>query len=381
MKTIKGFVLVTMVVGLGCGSSALKQGTSGGKTSGGQGGSTGSVANGGHSEASGAAGTAGNTGLASGGQGGSGRASAGGTGGTSGTVCPGTYGVCPTILCLGGVLGKDACGCPQCAPLDGGVVKDAAPDACLMVATCDVLPSCPAGQRRMARPCACPVCVPDDAGQPDAPLCPSSCPAFQCPYGSVRDPVCGCWTCIEPDAGVGKDVAPGQDASPDVCLHPPCPLIVCPAGTRSVTPECGCPTCEPVDAGADAERMACVGLDECACWRTKGCSAVAESCYCPYPQCGNSGACFCGGGKYFGCEPAQLEECTAAKGRVSKLCPNLSGPTFDGLCKGTDNACVTKCLNEVNACGDISCSMCEACDCASDAFMRCRGTCQKQLGS
>jgi hypothetical protein len=299
MKTISGLVWVAMIC-LGCGGSTLKQGPSGGKASGGQGGgwfSTG-VGSGGS--------TAGIGGIASGGH--------------AGSSPPG---------------------------VDGGVVEDAAPDACL-VPTCDVLPSCPAGQTRTAQPCACPVCVPDDAGQPDVPICPPTCPAVKCAYGSVRDPVCGCSICIAPDAGIGLDLPPVQDASR-----------------------------ETMDAGTDAEAMACVGLDECACWNTKGCAAVAESCYCPYPQCGHSGACFCAGGKYFGCAPEQLEECTAAKTHVSKLCPSLSGPIFDGLCKGTDNACVTKCLKEVNACGDISCSMCRACDCVSDAFTKCRGACQR----
>jgi hypothetical protein len=347
MKKINamGSMVLAVCLGLGCSGSALKSHHSGGTSGGGQGGSAGGAA-------SGSVGTSGGAGP--------------------GSISIATSGGTPAATSSGGLAGTTAG-----APMDASVVLDAAPDACRTVASCDLLPSCPTGQTLLSQPCACPICVAVDAGQPDTGLCPPTCPVVKCAYGSVRDPVCGCSICIEPDAGVGKDATPIEDASPDACLALPCANPLCPAGTRTVTHPCACPTCEPVDAGVDAEKMACVGLDECACLRTKGCVAVAESCYCPYPQCDPSGACFCGGGKYLSCAPEQLEECTAAKDRVAKLCPNLSGPSFDGLCKGTDNACVTKCLKEVNACSDISCSMCEACDCASDAFMRCRSTCKQ----
>lgn len=383
MKATNRIGLVTLVVLLGCGgSSSLKNGSSGGAKAGGQGGnpsgsgtgSSGAAAGGGSSSV---AGTSMSTGGA--GQGGSSFGSSVGGGGSSGTTCPYPSGTC--LFCPGGYLPeRDPCVCPQCAPVDGGVVKDAAPDVCL-VPTCDLLPSCPAGQTRMSRPCACPVCVPDDAGQPDAPRCPPTCPMVKCAYGSVRDPVCGCPTCIDPDAGVGKDAAPSKDVAPDVCLQPPCLPVLCPAGTRAVEHACACPTCEPVDAGADAEKSSCAGFDECRCFLANGCSVIAESCYCPYPKCSQGGACVCGGGKFVGCAPVGLGTCAAAKARVAGLCPTLPGPFLDGLCTGTDSACVTKCLNEVTSCDDLSCSSCEACRCAADAFMRCRDACQKQLGS
>jgi hypothetical protein len=61
------------------------------------------------------------------------------------------------------------------------------------------------------------------------------------------------------------------------------------------------------------------------------------------------------------------------------LCPSLKGPTFDNLCSQTDSACVTKCLNEVASCGDVGCTFCEGCDRASDAFTRCRATCNRDI--
>ena len=147
----------------------------------------------------------------------------------------------------------------------------------------------------------------------------------------------------------------------------------------NVAHECGCPTCEPVDAGTETGKTACSGLSECACSATLGCTVISNDCYCRYPQCSPYGACYCGGGIFLGCAPTDLSTCTAAKARVASLCPGLSGATFDGLCQASDSACVTKCLNEVDDCGDISCSMCEVCDCPSDAFMRCRASCRKLL--
>jgi hypothetical protein len=80
-----------------------------------------------------------------------------------------------------------------------------------------------------------------------------------------------------------------------------------------------------------------------------------------------------------GCAPQALGTCTSAKERVAGVCPSLKGATFDGLCQQTDSLCVTKCLNAVVSCTDIACSMCEACDCAGDAFACCRAECGKVL--
>jgi hypothetical protein len=182
------------------------------------------------------------------------------------------------------------------------------------------------------RPCSCPYCAPIDAGPPDATL----------------------------------------------CLPQPCPLVKCAPGSVPTFDQCGCTVCGLPDAGADAGKLACVGLDECACLASPDCAYIAEpACYCP--QC-TPQTCKCAGGKYVGCAPAGLQTCAAAKSRVAGMCPQLAGASLDALCSATDSLCVTKCLNEVTACGDITCSLCQACDCASDAFMRCRGECQKALG-
>ncbi len=287
------------------------------------------IGSGGRVSAGGAAGAnAGGGSVSLGGRGGSnaGGSASGGSSGTGGTTCP--LIACPAIACLyGEVPNPDPCGCPICAPRDAGVPGDAAPDACLALPC--VYPVCPDGYQVTTPPCGCPTCVPVDAGQPDSIMCQTIvCPAMKCAYGSV----------------------PSADP-------------------------CGCPTCAPPpDAGAETGRPACVGLDECTCSATAGCSLIAEPCYCPFPQCG-SGACFCGGGRYIGCAPVDLASCDSAKARVSALCPQLGGPTFDNLCAGTDSNCITKCLNDVTSCGDVSCSFCEGCDCATDPFLTCMGKC------
>jgi hypothetical protein len=142
---------------------------------------------------------------------------------------------------------------------------------------------------------------------------------------------------------------------------------------------CGCTTCTAADAGTDTGKLDCVGLDECTCGATKSCSVIAEACYCPYPQCSSAGACVCGGGKYIGCAPATLATCSAAKARVTTLCPQLKGTILDSLCQQPDSACITKCLDEVTSCGEVSCSFCEACDCVGDPFMQCRAKCNTAL--
>ena len=201
---------------------------------------------------------------------------------------------------------------------------------------------------------------------------PTLCVDTACPGGYLPNPEpCGCPICAQRDAGAGKDSA--TDAA---CLSGPCALPLCSAGYQAVAPPCGCPTCVPVDAGPQAD---CKTLDECACHRTNGCAPIAEGCYCPFPQCSSNGACVCVGGKYLGCSPAGLATCSGAKAQLAALCPTLKGPTFDALCSGTNSACITKCLDEVTSCSDVFCTFCEACDCASDRFSQCLGTCTSAI--
>ena len=214
-----------------------------------------------------------------------------------------------------------------------------------------------------------------NAGGAGGTICPpmGACPAIGCLYGEIPNPDrCGCPICAPaPDAGV-------KDAAADACLALPCLPIVCGDRELMVTHPCGCPTCAPLpDAGTDSGKLACVDLDECTCLNTKGCTFIAEACYCP-TQC-TSVVCVCGGGKFLGCAPQAQGTCATARERVAGLCPALKGAVFDGLCQQTDSLCVTKCLNAVVSCGDLTCSMCEGCDCASDPFMRCRAECGKVL--
>lgn len=202
---------------------------------------------------------------------------------------------------------------------------------------------------------------------------PVVCPAIRCANGSYLPDPCGCPVCLPLDAGVSKD------ASPDACVALPCAMPVCGPGTQIVTPPCGCPTCVPVDAGADSGGSSCSALDECACMASKTCAPIAEACYCP--SCEPGVVCACGGGRYVGCAPVDTATCTSARARVASLCPQLTSATFKNLCTQKGSECTTKCLNEVTACGDITCSMCEGCDCAGDKFSRCMATCQTALGS
>ena len=345
---VQGIGSLVLIAGLGpgCSDSALKSEGAGGSMASASGGTPGS----------GGASTLGLGGTAPSGGGGAVLGGNSGKGGTTGS---------------GGTLGSDA-----------GIGKDATTDVCLALAC--PLPLCPDGQVPVPQSCGCPICMPVDAGQPDAPVCPFGCPAVRCAYGSVRD-ACGCETCLPPDAGpeVGRtDAGSPKDAVTDACLQLPCAYPLCAAGYAVVDHVCGCPTCEPVvDAGASADtgKLACATLDECSCGATSGCAVISEACYCPYPKCNPNGACFCGGGKYLGCAPTDLTTCAAAKTRVASLCPTLKGAIFDGLCQQSDSACSTKCLDEVTSCSDIACSMCEACDCAGDAYSKCMGKCRTAL--
>ena len=290
-------------------------------------------------------------GSASGGVSGSGSGGRGfgGTSGAGGTACLPV--MCPMIACqYGSRPNPDPCGCPLCNPSDAGA--DAAPDAECLRTPCPLL-KCGPGYELSAPTCGCPTCVPVDGGAPDSATCPpTACPAIACVHGTVPNPdPCGCPICAAPDAGA-------RDTTICSVL---CPAIACPNGTMPSPEPCGCPTCAPgADGGPDSRRLACVGLDECACYATTGCAPIADGCYCPYPKCDVSGACTCGGGAFIGCASSGLATCDAVKARVGSICPQLNGSIWDGLCNRSYGACITECLNEVTSCGDISCSMCEA---------------------
>ena len=197
------------------------------------------------------------------------------------------------------------------------------------------------------------------------------CPLPLCgPGTAIVTPPCGCPSCVPVDAGASDTV---------VCPPVACPAIACANGTAANPAPCGCPICAPGDAAGETQQVACVGLDECACFTASGCSVIANACYCPFPQCSPNGACVCGGGQFIGCAPTNLTTCTAAKARVAALCPQLHGATFDNLCTQSETACVAKCLNDVGACGEVGCAFCEACDCAGDAFSTCVGKCRSAL--
>jgi hypothetical protein len=300
--------------GGGWGSGGVIQG-SGGNAVGG------SIALGGSTGAGGVLGAGGATVV--GGRGGSG---AGGT-----TTCA-TLVACPAIGCLyGEIPNPDPCGCPICAGPDAGVVKDASADTVCIIPPCLPISACGPGEVMVTPECGCPTCVSVDGGSPDGLVCPPiSCPAIACAGGMVPNP----------------------------------------------DDPCACPICAPVDAGtkADGAKLACVDLDECACGAANGCSIISEACYCPFPQCG-SGACICGGGRFIGCAPVELSTCGNAKARVGALCPNIKSTVFDNLCSQTNSACITKCLNEVTSCSDVSCAFCDYCDCATDRFLTCVGKC------
>lgn len=196
---------------------------------------------------------------------------------------------------------------------------------------------------------------------------PLPCPLAKCGpgYQVVAHP-CGCSSCEPVDAGIRDAIT---------CPPIACTAIACANGYLPNPDPCGCPICAPPDAGADLAPVACKGLDECACLRSNACAPIAEACYCP--QCGSTAVCKCAGGKYLGCSSAGLNACSGAKAQLAALCPTLKGSTFDGLCGGTNNACITKCLGEVTSCSDVFCTFCESCDCASDRFSQCLGNCSR----
>jgi len=75
----------------------------------------------------------------------------------------------------------------------------------------------------------------------------------------------------------------------------------------------------------------------------------------------------------------EMRTYTIKRGHRPAILEALKGPTFDGLCAGTNSACITKCLGEVNSCSDVSCTFCEACDCVGDRFSLCLGTCTSAM--
>jgi hypothetical protein len=265
------------------------------------------------------------------GAGGAGGSASGGATGAGGATCLST--LCIGTACPGGyVPNPEPCGCPICPVPDAGAVKDSAADTACIQPPCAAI-KCAPGYQTITPPCGCPTCVPIDGGSSDAIVCPfMACPAIGCANGTLPNP--------DP---------------------------------------CGCPICAPADAAADKPQAACTRLDECACRSADGCAPIAEPCYCPFPQCGSEGACICGGGKYLGCAPTDVATCSGAKAQLATLCPTLKGPTFDGLCGGTNSACVTKCLGEVTSCSDVFCTFCETCGCASDRFTQCLGKCTSAM--
>lgn len=323
---------------------------------------------GGQQSAGGSAGTTPSTGGHAGAN--AGGSMSGGTSGAGGTICQPV--MCPMIACLNGSRpSPDPCGCPICNAYDAGA--DSSVDAECQHLPCPLI-KCQSGYQLSAPACGCPTCVPADAGAPDTTVCaPRACPAIACVEGTVPNPdPCGCPICATHDAGV-SDTA--------VCSVL-CPNLVCSSGIVPSPEPCGCPTCAPTtDGGPDGSKLACVGLDECACHAATGCAPIADACYCPYPQCSSAGACVCGGGKFIGCAPSGLTTCTDAKARVASLCPQIGGSIWDAVCNQSDSGCIAACLNQVSACSDIACAMCEACDCASDSFTRCVATCKSALTS
>jgi hypothetical protein len=321
--------------------------------------SGGAIASGGVQVYSGGAIASGGVQVYSGGAIASGGVRAGGTGGDgAGTVgtsgCPQPPHSCPN-RCPGGwpwttTPSPDPCDCPIqiCGPPpDAGVAKDSSGP--------DTPPGCP----------------------------PIACPALACPGGYLPNPdPCGCPICGPPysvDAGTARD---GRKIDGPPPCRIACPALACPGGYLPNPDPCTCPVCAPTsdaavakDVGGETSPASCTGLDECACFTTTGCTPIAEPCWCPFPQCNSSGACICGGGRFFACAPQAIATCAGAKARVAALCPTLKGPTFDGLCTRPAPACVTKCLAEVSSCSDVFCSFCETCDCAGDQFSNCYAQC------
>ena len=256
-------------------------------------------------------------------------------------------------------------------------------DGCYQGKCVLLVPACPGVfQVNPDSPCGCLMCVPTpDAGQAGGGVAGSS---------GASGGATGATVGTGGTATAGSGGAGASSIGSDGCYQGKCALLL-PAcqGEFRVNPDspCGCLMCVPTpdagtatDARGDAPPASCTGLDECTCLATSACSPIAEACWCPFPQCNPSAACFCGGGRFIGCAPQGISTCAEAKTRVAALCPTLSGPTFDGLCARTSPECVTKCLAEVNSCSDLSCTFCEACDCAGDHFSACYGQCVIALG-
>ena len=135
-----------------------------------------------------------------------------------------------------------------------------------------------------------------------------------------------------------------------------------------------------IEAGGEVSSPECVGREECTCVATSGCAAIAESCWCPSPKCEASANCVCGGGRFISCAPANWSTCATAKARIGALCPSINSETFKSLCDSPMVPCTTKCLAEVKSCIEVSCSFCDACDCAGDAYGACYQQCVARFG-
>ena len=158
--------------------------------------------------------------------GGRGGSPAGGAGGTGGTTCP--IG-CVDAVCPYGLLsGSDACGCPICAPPDGGHSNDSAADA----------------------------------GQADRASCPPViCPQIACASPSVPNPdPCGCPTCPPVDAAGETGKIPCVDLTECACSAASgCVLIA--EECYCQYPQCGAGSC--ACSGGKLIGCAPVGLGTC----------------------------------------------------------------------------------------------------------------------
>jgi hypothetical protein len=371
-STCVAALFVAGLISLACSSSGLKaRGSSASGGGGGQAGST--IGSGTTGGTGGTIGTGGAWGVSSGGAGEFGGAGAAGASGNTG----GTDGCsridCHMPACAGEFQpNPDPCGCAVICVLtpDAGVAKDAGgpdfPAYCELV-DCPIERPCSSGYARSTDPCGCPICAPVDGGtvvdggKPDGPPpCRIACPMLvDCVGGYLPNPdPCTCPICApNSDAGVAND-AGGPDTPPT------CPPVVCSALT--------CPVCPPisrVDSGTATDGgktdtplvcnvlcpvLACVG----------GYLPNPEPCGCPI--CATN--------------PDAGTTCADAKARVAALCPTISGPTFDGLCTWPAIECVTQCLAEVSSCSDVGCTFCEACDCAGDRFFTCYQQCASTFG-
>ena len=113
--------------------------------------------------------------------------------------------------------------------------------------------------------------------------------------------------------------------------------------------------------------VACGSLSECACYEASDrCAMRTESCWCP-SVCDTKVVCVCGGGRFLGCEDRAVSSgCDAELARVQALCAGQPfASMIGGLCS-SNPSCIAGCLSQLgsaDACTQIDCSFCTACDC------------------